>query len=193
MSQKIVTEKFAPLAGKKSRVSGKWFDKIMRKDGSIEFGQHGEFEWDSNQIQNTFMTLLAGWCIQEATIADGITYLAVGHGLVGWDSAAPTLSHSDTTLEAEYFRSAISPGTDSYFIDPGTNLVSLTPTNKIELVVLIDYADAIGALREFGLFGGDASATTDSGHMVNWIHHARVDKDITMAIERKVRILFETL
>lgn len=187
MSRKVAFEKM-------SRVSGKWFDRIHRKDGSVEFGQHGEFEWSSNQIQNTFMNLLAGWCIQEATFSAGINALGVGHGLVAWDSSAPTLSHSATTLEDEFFRKEIAEGTDSYFINPGTNAFSATPTNKIELSILLDYAEANGALREFGLFGGDAvPATLDSGSMVNWVYHARIDKDDSMAIERKIRILFETL
>jgi hypothetical protein len=177
-----------------SRVSGKWFDRILRKDGSVEFGQHGEFKWDSNQIQNTFMSLLAGFCIQEATFSAGINVLGVGHGDVAWDSTPPTLSHSDTTLLDEFFRKELTEGTDSYFINPGTNAPSVTPTNKIEMTVLLDYAEANGALREFGLFGGDAlPGTLDSGQMVNWVRHARIDKDSSMAIERKIRILFETL
>lgn len=177
-----------------SRISGRWFDKIIRRNGSVEFGQHGEFTWGFNQIQNTFMTLLPGLCIQEATFPAGINVLAVGHGDVAWDTTPPTLSHSDTTLLDEFFRKEIAEGTDSYFINPSTNLPSVTPTNKIELTVIIDYAEANGALREFGLFGGDADpGVADSGQMVNWIHHARIDKDVTIAIERKIRILFETL
>jgi hypothetical protein len=187
MSRSIIEESL-------KNIQGRWFDTITYKDGRKELGQHGEFEWGFNQIQNPFMTLLAGFCLQEATFPAGINVMAVGHGDVAWDTTPPTLSHSAIALEDEFFRKEIVEGIDSIFINPSTNLPSVTPTNKIELTVILDYLEANGALREFALFGGDAlPGTLDSGRMVNWIYHSRIDKDDSMAIERKVRILFNTL
>lgn len=185
---RIITEK-CPI------VVGRWFDTYRFIDGSTEFGQHGEFEWGFNQIQNTFANLLAGWCIQEPTYTAGINVMGIGHGLVAWDTSFPTsFDHNATTLEDEYFRKEITEGTDSYFISPVDNSASLVPTPKIEIVVLLETTEANGDMREFGLFGGDAiPATLDSGTMVNWIAHSKITKDSSFEIERRIRILFGTL
>lgn len=183
------------LTEKGPRVIGRWFDKHLYVDGTIEYGQHGEFEWGFNQIQNTFANLLAGYCVQEATYTAGINVLGIGHGLIAWDSSFPTsFDYNQATLIDEYFRKEITEGTDSYFIDPSDDSVSATPTPKIEIVVLLDLLDANGDMREFGLFGGDSlPGTPNSGTMVNWIAHSKVTKDSSFQIERRIKILFGTL
>jgi hypothetical protein len=186
------------LTEKGPRIIGRWFDKHLYVDGTIEYGQHGEFEWGYNQIQNTFASLLAGWCVQEATYTEGINVLAVGSGLVGWDSSFPTsFDYNRTTLIAEYFRKGITEGTDSYFINPADDSPSVTPTCKIEIVVLLDLAEANGDMREYGLFGGSANPASpggkDTGMMVNWVAHSKITKDSSFQIERRIKILFGTL
>ena len=173
------------------RVVGRWFDTIKYIDGSEEPGEHGEFDWGFNQIQNTFANLIAGWCRSETGFLR-IGFMGIGSGLVGWDTTPPTQAYSDTTLTTEYFRKAISQP-EIYFIDPSTNLpTGGTPSPKIEIDVTLGLAEANGTLREFGLFGGTATVTLDSGEIVNWIVHTRIDKDSSMEIDRKVRIEFET-
>jgi hypothetical protein len=183
------------LTEKVPRVIGRWFDKYLYVDGSVEFGQHGEFDWGFNQIQNTFANLLAGYCIQEATYTAGINVLGIGHGLVAWDTSFPTsFDYNQSNLIDEYFRKEISEGVDSFFIDPADDSPSVTPTPKIEIVVLLDLLDANGDMREFALFGGDADpGIADSGTMVNWIPHSKVTKDSSFQIERRIKILFGTL
>jgi len=179
------------IVEKGPRIVGRWFDVIRYLDGSSELGEHGEFDWGWNQIQNSFANLIAAWCRAESGY-DRIGFMGIGSGLVAWDTTPPTQAYSQTTLTTEYFRKAISQP-EIYFIDPSTNLpTGGTPSPKIEIDVTLGLTEANGTLREFGLFGGTATITLDSGEMVNWIVHTRIDKDSSMEIDRKVRIEFET-
>lgn len=187
---KVNSEAFG--AGNKPRIVGRWFDTIKRSDGTVEPGQHGEFEWGWNQIQNSFAKLLAAWCRAEAGY-DRISYLAVGSGQASWDTTPPTQSYSDTTLTTEYFRKAVAQS-DIIYIDPVTNIATGgVPSSKLEITTTLLAAEANGTLREFGLFGGTAGSLPDTGEMVNWITHARIDKDASMEIERKIRLEFVTV
>ena len=78
---------------------------------------------------------------------------------------------------------------------PITNLpTGGVPSSKLEITVNILSGEANGlSLREFGLFGGTATIAFDSGEMVNWIVHSRIDKDSSLEISRVIRIEFVTL
>lgn len=172
------------------KIIGTWKDILRFSDGRVE-ERGGNFE-RHNQIQNTFATLLAGMCSQDAAFS-GITYIALGEGLAGWDLIPPATPYIQTTLVSEGFRKALVPA-DFMYLDPATDLPSATPTSKIEVTALIANGDANGlSLREFGLFGGTATIAFDSGEMVDWIVHSRIDKDASLEIQRLIRIEFVTL
>lgn len=174
-----------PLAA----IRGEWFDMYRHSDGRVTLGDHGQFAWGRNQIQDSFSALLASLCARVAGIS-GITHLAIGSGEVAWDTAPPVKDPAQTELTTEYFRKAI-PVESIYFIDPDTGIpTGGVPTSKIEISLTILSSEANGAMREFGLFGGDATITLDSGSMVNWVTHSRIDKDETLEIQRRVRIEF---
>ena len=172
---------------------GEWRDVFKDAETGEVIHDSG---WVKNQVQDTNATLLAMLyreLIQASPAVDkGPTWLAIGHGLPAWDSTPPTLDQTDTTLEDEFYRQEIQPS-DVGYIDPITKVASGTPTRAIEIVMTIAAPDAIGTWREFGFFGGDASATLDSGYMVNWIDHSRIDKDASMVVERTVRFTFQLI
>lgn len=171
------------------KIVGRWYDLYRYTDGHEEHGEHGEFEWGWNQIQNSFATLLAAWCRGESGY-DRITYLGYGSGLVAWDTVPPTKSYNATTLQTEYFRKAVTQP-DIVYLDPATDIpTGGTPDSKIEITVTLLTSEGNGTLREFGLFGGTATIAFDSGQMVNWISHSRIDKDTSFEIERKIRLQF---
>jgi len=170
---------------------GRWQDVFMYRDGTKKILPEGEFEWGFNQIQNAFRTLLACWCRSESGYLR-IGFMGIGTGLVGWDTTPPTQSYDQATLEAEYYRLTIPQG-DIVFIDPVSGTPTGYPTNKIEITVNIGYSEANGTMREFGLFGGTATSALDSGEIVNWIVHDRIDKTSGFEIQRKVRIEFVTV
>jgi hypothetical protein len=95
-------------------------------------------------------------------------------------------------LTTEYFRKAV-PQVDLVYIDPVTNVpTGGTPSSKLEITVTILTTEAAGTMREFGLFGGTATSTLDSGEIVNWIVHSKIEKDSSFEIERKIRLEFVT-
>jgi len=175
------------------KIIGRWDDKV-RKVGSNVWtpGLNGEFAWGYNQIQNTFAELLAAWCRMESGY-DRIGFMGIGSGLVGWDATPPAQPYATATLTTEYFRKTI-PQVDIVFIDKTTNIpTGGTVSSKIEITVTLASADANGTMREFGLFGGTATSALDSGEMINWIIHSRIVKDVSLEIQRKVRLEFQTL
>lgn len=169
-------------------IVGRWQDTLRYRDGKIKLLPEGEFSWGFNQIQNTFRTLLACWCRAESGY-DRIGFMGIGSGLAGWDTTPPTQDYDQAILTSEYYRMTIPQG-DIVFIDPSTGSPSGSPTSKLEITVNMGYSDANGTMREFGLFGGTAISALDSGEMVNWIVHDRIDKTSGFEIQRKVRIEF---
>jgi len=172
------------------KIVGRWKDRCC-KNGRWYDGEHGKFEWDFNQIQNTFATLLTCWLREEAGY-NRIGYMGIGSGLIGWDTSPPAQPYSQTALTTEYARMTIAQ-VDLVFIDPATDLpTGGTPSSKIEITVNMGAGDANGTMREFGLFGGTATAALDSGEMVNWVVHNKIIKSPAISIQRKVRIEFQT-
>jgi hypothetical protein len=164
---------------------GYWHDKITYLDsGKVEVRP-----WQYNQIQLAAAVVAATALSRqpELTAYTGMGYLAVGSGLVGWDTVPPTILTSQTTLTTETFRKAISASNLS-FVDALGGSVSATPTRFYRLVVQLGSSEANGTLREFGIFGGDATLTFDSGSIFNHIVNSRIDKDSNMVIDRTVDI-----
>ena len=95
----------------------------------------------------------------------GIAYHAFGSGDSAWDTlGVPAVDPGDTTLVNEVFRKE----PDSInFLDGSDNPV-VGPTTNILVKTTLDFGDALGlTIREHGLFGGDATATPDSGQMID--------------------------
>lgn len=165
---------------------GRWRDVVSYRDGSVVEG-----EWCENQIQNTASTLVIAllrrfFDVDGHSTFTGCAYLAVGSGDISWDSVSPVKSRAQAALTSEVFRKAIDV-TDISFLD-GDDEESLTPTRTLQVVVSLDFDEANFTLREFGIFGGEATGAADSGLMLNWISHPRIDKDNSLSITRTIRI-----
>jgi hypothetical protein len=104
------------------------------------------------------------------------------------------MPHTQVSLVTEEIRKSITAATDIVYLDPATNVPVISGiSSKIEITVLLGTTEANGvSLREFGLFGGTATGDSDSGQMVNWVTHSKIDKDSSFGIERKIRIEFLT-
>lgn len=99
-------------------------------------------------------------------IPDGLQFLAVGTGYGSGDYMNPEpASLVATTLKQEIFRKEFTSWT---FVDPVTQTNTTTPTNILKLVTTFLESEAVGPLVEMGLFGGDATSTSNSGHMFNY-------------------------
>ena len=170
-------------------IQGMWRDTYEWADGRRLIGP-----WKRNQIQNAAPILVGGLLRRAGELAfpgfTGITYIGYGSGNVSWDITPPVQDAADTTLTLEYFRKIV-PNTDLFFLDPlaapGSAPVA-GPTRRVGFVGTLLPAEGNGSLREFGLFGGLASGTLDSGTILNWIVHPLITKDATLTITRNVEI-----
>lgn len=165
---------------------GQWQDTYHYVDGTTEVKP-----WTDNQIQDTYATfvtmLIKETVIGQPNVYGGVQYLALGTGLVGWDTVAPTQARTDTTLTTETHRISI-VGSSITYVDPTTFVVSATPTRAQQFSVIIPNA-IVGDLREFALFGGDATATLDSGRMMSWVVHGKIEKTTLFSITRTYRLI----
>ncbi len=182
-------------------MKGRWRDRYEYVDGPRK-GQVVVTPWYDNQIQNDATLVVAGLFSRRGEDPDvfpagwngytGISYMAVGEGLVGWDVVPPVQDPADSTLTTEFYRKSIG-FSELGFVDlglpPGSPHV-FGPTRKIQATCTFLPAEGNGPLREFALFGGLADGTTDSGHMINWVVHPLINKDATLVLTRTVEIEF---
>lgn len=137
-----------------------------------------------NLIVNSFLKLVM-CLIKRQSGYSGIQYWAVGSGDASWDSSIPTPDENATRLTKELGRVTIQPSEIS-FLDTSYNVVS-TPTNIIQIKHTFGVNDCNGVWREFGIFGGNATASANSGIMINKRHHAVLTKTEEMVVERTMR------
>lgn len=157
-------------------------DTITYADGKQEVRRY------FNTVVNDCSKLIA--CLMKGQSGySGIKYWAVGSGNPNMSNTNPdTPSVTDTKLQAETFRKAIDPA-NIVFLD-GSNNVSATPTNKLQISITFLENEANGELREFGLFGGDATSNKDTGIMINRKIHPLIYKTSGMRLDRVIRISF---
>ena len=169
----------------------KWVDRI----GSERVEDRG---WAYNQIQDSALGLIVERIIggdeASGTVFNNfnpIRFMGVCSGDVSWDNDPSNVTKpvTQTTLTTETHRFALAPD-DFKFLNATTG-AELNPQalrRRFKATIILGSNDANGDLREFGLFGGDATATLDSGVMFNWITHPLISKDQDLVIERVVDI-----
>lgn len=145
--------------------------------------------WKKNKIVNDCSKLLAALMKNQPDF-DGVMYLAVGQGLLEWDNNRPEATKETSQLVDEIARFQINEDNIS-FVGGGAE-----PTYEIEVTVDIAGSDLVSQgyqfLREFGLFGGNATTTADSGYMIDYVIHPRIDLTPQDIINRQVRLWFES-
>lgn len=168
------------------RFKGLWWDEHWKKDA------HGVYRkvFESAPLPNAQMDVsivLTAALFGNAAGFSGILQHAQGRGDPGWGVTPPAISTSDTTLFDELGRKT----PDSIlFLDP-LDVVVAGPTNKFRVTTTYLEADFAGeTIREQALFGGDATATIDSGYMVNGIRSQPRFKGGDFQLIRKIVLEF---
>ena len=157
-------------------------DKITYPDGTQKVIEH------INTVVDDCSRLIASLMKGQAGYK-GIAYWAVGAGAGTWDNNNPPEPKvGDTKLLNETFRKAIK-ASDITFLDSNDKSTT-SVTNKLQISVTFTEEEANGELREFGLFGGNATGTKDSGIMINRKTHGLIYKTSGMRLERIIRIVF---
>ncbi len=147
--------------------------------------------WHSNVIVQNCNTLLAALMKSDKGMS-GILYFAVGEGESDWDSMRPNPMFTTSQLTTEVRRVVLNDN-DIAFLD-NTGQPSKTPTNQLEITVTLRGEDfelsEFQSIREFGLFGGNATEESDSGFMINYVIHPRIDLVPGMTLNRMLRLNF---
>ena len=155
-------------------------DTLYNADGKVEKRVY------YNTVVDDCSKLLAG--LIKGNGFKGVQYWAVGKGESSWNNDnPPNPSVSDTRLRLESFRKAIEPD-NIRFLDASNNPTDEV-TNKLEIKVLFTENEANGELREFALFGGNATSTANSGVMLNRKTHPLIYKTSGMRLERIIRLI----
>lgn len=173
-----------PKAHEKYDLERHWqvIDTITHVDGRVEQREY------CNTVVNDCSKLIA-CLIKGHSGYGGVKYWAVGSGSDSWNnSSLPSPNVADTKLLSETFRKAITPS-DIVFLD-AQDKPTTTITNKIQISIVFTENEANGELREFGLYGGNATTTKDSGLMINRKIHPLIYKTSGMKVERIIRVVF---
>lgn len=144
-----------------------------------------------NTVVDNASKLIAA-LIKRHTGYNGALFWEVGSGQSAWsDTAPPSPAKTDVALNTPTFRKAIQLA-DISFID-GSNNVTASVTNRIQIVVTFLSNEANGYLREFGIFGGGSDCvvgTLGSGLMINRKTHGVIYKTTAMELQRTLRFTF---
>ncbi|MDF2615496.1 MAG: hypothetical protein K0Q47_151 [Sedimentibacter sp.] len=162
-------------------MQGEFRDVIRYKDGRIE-----ERPWQRNLIVNDIIKAIA--CALKGDA--GIKYWAIGKGLDSWDDVTPPApAATDSQLVQEIGRKALTSGSFQY-VD-GSGNVSTPMTNRLLITVTFGYEECNGNWREFSIVGGSsATATLNTGVLLNHKTHGLIVKTNSMEIERQIRFTF---
>ena len=172
-------------------ILGKYQDTLIDKNGNVK-----KHEIKNNQVQLTALKLIASLFKNQANTL-GIQYIALGSGDTTWDllpnNKPNPMPNSDIKLTTEVFRKSI-PTSDIVFVDPtaafGQGAISQTPTTRLRITTQIEANEANTALREFALFGGNATGMQDSGFMLNWVAHPLIEKTDDVVLNRMIELDF---
>jgi hypothetical protein len=109
----------------------------------------------------------------------GIGYLEVGTGVGSGTTQSPQAeSAAQTALRTPLLRKAITSWT---CLDTDGDPTA-SDTNVVQYTTTFTEAEAIGAIVEMGMFGGDATTTNGSGFMFNYKVFPVINKDDTMQL-----------
>lgn len=124
----------------------------------------------------------------------GILYWAVGTGEKDWDTLCPSPRLTSSRLTTEIARQRLTSKQMVYLSNLGEE--SKAPTNCLEVRAEFKGEDLVSngfqPLREFGLFGGDATEAPDSGFMIDYVIHPRIDLTPGDTLSRSLRLTFTT-
>ena len=163
-------------------VSGVYRDIIR----NVNTGDVFATPWQHNLVVTSALNLITS--LFGGKTSNGLKYWAVGSGADSWDETSIDPQLSETTLTNEIGRKLIS--TDDIEFYDSNNKPSVKPTNRLHISLTFNEDECNGKWREFGLFGGDASAVMNTGIMVDKKHHSIITKTNETTIERHIILTF---
>lgn len=157
-------------------------DTIINEDGTKEVRNY------YNTVVDDCSKLIAVLMSNQAR-QKGIAFWAVGTGDSSWaNDNLPVPQVTNKKLVNETFRKEVLPENIT-FID-ADNKPTTAFTNKLQITMLFKENEALGELREFSLWGGNATPAKDSGIMINHKIHPIIWKTDKMQLQRIIRLTF---
>jgi hypothetical protein len=144
-----------------------------------------ETPWRANLLVDGAFTLLAALLKREPGI-EGILYWAVGAGRVSWDESPPGPTPWATSLVEEVDRVEVTQDAMAFVDERGAEVTRPSPSLGVRVV--FEWPDAPVTLREFGLYGGDATEGSGTGTMINNVVHDRIDLEPGQRLTRELRL-----
>lgn len=170
-----------------SRLQGVYRDQLHDEKNNLIW----DGGWRTNLIVNSCNPLLAALMRGEPGFS-GILYWAVGEGAASWDKLSPSPDAEDGQLAKELARKALSTE-DIVYLDE-KNQAILGPTARLQIGAIFTREELGGSgtrsLREFGLFGGDATEALNSGRMIDYVIHPRIQLTAGMTLTRNLHLTF---
>ena len=164
--------------GHNVHMKGQIIDKIY-KNGVLVDTIEGH-----NLVVNSFLKLAMA-LLKGQNGYNGIQYWAIGQGASSWDGNLPDPEINATQLTSEIGRVTITASEIKFLNADFTE--SSNPTNILQIKHTFGANDCNGKWREFGIFGGNAGSSANSGVMINKRHHALITKTSDMTIDRTMR------
>jgi hypothetical protein len=162
---------------------GRWRDAVAEPGGRAG----ARTPWRPNTIVNACWPLLAGLLKGDGTLG-GIRWWAVGAGDPAWDRAPAESDPHAAGLRDEVARVPVQPDDVAYLDAGGRRVRRLTARLEVRASFVLG-RDV--TLREFGVFGGDATEAPGSGQMVNYVVHPALELRAGSRLSRRIRFSFD--
>jgi len=143
--------------------------------------------WRGNTIVHKAWPLVAALVRNDGAL-HGILFCGVGVGDPSWDVHPATASPGSTRLHHEVVRVPVTAA-DLAYVD-GRGRVATGPTGRVEATITLTAPASGITLREFGLFGGDATPAANSGYLINYVIHPALTLAAGSTLTRRVRLSF---
>jgi len=163
-------------------VEGHLIATLVHNSGQVEVRDLGK-----NIITNAASVLLAQLINNNMSVAYGAFGLAVGTGEAGWNllPSPPAATATQTQLFNELFRKQFQ---STAFV--ATVQYPTPPSNVLDLTTFFAESEAVGALTEMGLVGGNASLTANTGTLINYRTFPVINKPNTATLTITWRLTF---
>jgi len=145
--------------------------------------------WKPNQIQDGALKIINERLLgmSDDEVVGYLSHLPIRYMALGNGQPA-TKPYDQNQLESEFERVAVSGSFATFLDGSGNPLNPQAPSARFMLQVVLGAAEGNGDLREFGLFGGEATDTLNSGTMFNWITHDLIQKTPLLVVNRVIDI-----
>ncbi|HZD93939.1 MAG TPA: hypothetical protein VE133_06770 [Candidatus Sulfotelmatobacter sp.] len=168
-------------------IKGIYRDRLLDPQGTAVF----DSEWRNNMIVLRCRVLLSSFLKNDGAL--GLRALQVGRGDPSWDTNPPPLPDPNTInalVDASPAEIPVAQLKLEYL--DNTDSVVVNATSRLQITATLGPGVPASPpntpfpLREFALFG----QLNGVRHMIDYIRHPLIQKDASMTLERKVRLIF---